>query len=233
MNYSAVIFDLFGTLVPDITGPPYERTAGKMSEALSVPSDEFSKMWFDTVYERNIGVFETIRDNIEYICNKMNARINEEQVSRATRIRHDFLKQSMMSPRKHSLETITELRKMGIKIGLISDCSPSEPGIWKDTSFQPLFDATVFSASAKLKKPDVKIYQLAVKELKVREEECVYVGNGGSNELEGAYNSGMFPVLVLPEKDAAIYHQPGEDIKEYALTHGKIISDIREVINLL
>jgi len=233
MNYSAVIFDLFGTLVPDITGPPYERTAGKMSEALSVPSDEFSKMWFDTVYERNIGVFETIRDNIEYICNKMNARINEEQVSRATRIRHDFLKQSMMSPRKHSLETIAELRKMGIKIGLISDCSPSEPDIWKDTPFQPLFDATVFSASAKLKKPDVKIYQLAVKELKVREEECVYVGNGGSNEMEGAYNSGMFPVLVLPEKDAAIYHQPGEDIKEYALTHGKIISDIREVINLL
>jgi putative hydrolase of the HAD superfamily len=233
MNYSAVIFDLFGTLVPDITGPPYERTAGKMAEALSVPSDEFSKMWFDTVYERNIGVFETIRDNIEYICNKMNARINEEQVSRATRIRHDFLKQSMMSPRKHSLETIAELRKMGIKIGLISDCSPSEPDIWKDTFFQPLFDATIFSASAKLKKPDVKIYQLAVKELKVREEECVYVGNGGSNEMEGAYNSGMFPVLVLPEKDAAIYHQPGEDIKEYALTHGKIVNDIREVINLL
>jgi len=233
MNYSTVIFDLFGTLVPDISGPPYERTTEKMAEVLSVSSDEFSKMWFDTVFERNSGVFETIRDNIEYVCTRMNASRNEEQISRAIQIRHNFLKQSMMSPREHSLETIAELRKMSIKIGLISDCSPSEPEIWKGTSLQPLFDAAIFSASVKLKKPDLKIYQLAVKELKVREEQCVYVGNGGSNELEGAYSAGMLPVLILPEKNAAIYHQPGEDIKEYALTHGKIIGDIREVINLL
>jgi len=232
MKYTSVIFDLFGTLVPDIAGPPYLLTAKQMAKVLSIPSGTFVEMWFGTAYERNIGVFKTVQDNIKYICTKLNARINEEQVSRATQIRYEFVQQAMNTPIKHSLETIAELKRAGIKIGLVSDCSPSEPEIWQTTPFQPLFDVTIFSSIAEFKKPDLRIYQLAMKNLQVRENECVYVGNGGSNEIEGAFKAGLFPILILPESDSETHLQPGKGIIEYAKEHGKMIRNIDEILTL-
>ncbi len=233
MSYSAVIFDLFGTLIPDITGPPYERIAAQMAKVLSVPVEPFIEMWFGSAYERNAGKFETIQDNIRYVCRELNVPVEEKNVQTAASIRYDFVHHNVMSPRNGSLETINQLKKMGVKVGLISDCSPSEPVIWQETRFRSLFDTTIFSSSVKLKKPDPKIYQLAVATMKVRPQDCIYVGNGGNNEISGAYESGMFPVLILPEKNAGNYSQPGDEVKEFSLKYGKIIEAINEVLVLI
>ncbi len=232
MTYSAVIFDLFGTLVPDIMGPLYQQVAEQMAGILSIPSEKFSEMWFGTIYERNIGMFDTIQENIRYICKKLNNDVTEDQISQATQIRYEFVRRTMMSPRKHSLETLDELRKRGIKISLLSDCSSSEVDIWPGTPFPEYFDGTVFSCSAKLKKPDLKIFQLAAQKLQVSENDCIYVGNGGSNEIEGSKKSGMFPVLILPESKNNTHLQPGKDIIEYAKKHGKIISEMNEILEI-
>ena len=233
MTYSAVIFDLFGTLVPDIMGPSYQHVAEQMAEILSVPSKKFSEMWFGTIYERNIGIFNTIQDNIRFICKKLNAYCNEDQICKATQIRYDFVRRTMNQPREHSLETLAELKKQDTRIGLLSDCSSSEADIWPDTPFPRFFDVTVFSCSVKLKKPDVEIFRLAARSLQVREKECVYVGNGGSNEIEGSYSSGMFPVLILPENKNESAGQPGNDIIEYAREHGKVIDRLNEILEIL
>lgn len=232
MSYSAVIFDLFGTLVPDITGPPYERVAAQMAEVLSVPAESFIEMWFGLVYERNIGVFETIQDNIVHICKKLKVDVSEEQVYKATRIRYEYVKQAMTSPRDHSLETLKELRNRGVRIGLLTDCSPSEVDIWPVTPFPDLFDATVFSSSVNLKKPDVRIFKLAAKRLKVKENECIYVGNGGSNEIAGSHESGMFPILVLPDEDARPDLYPDKEVIDYAWQKGRVIKNHSEILEL-
>ena len=233
MHFTAVVFDLFGTLVNDITGLPYDLTAARMASALSIPSDDFSRLWFDTVHERNIGKFQTLEYNIEYICQKLGVLASDEQVRAAATIRCELAKKSMMVPRDGSLETISKLRERSLKIGLISDCSPSEPKIWLETPFRPLFDVTVFSCLVGLKKPDIEIYQLAANQLGVKCADCLYIGNGGSNELCGAYKANMYPVLVLPEKDAEPYLQPDENIKDFALLHGTVISSIDEVLTLV
>ena len=232
MSNKAVIFDLFGTLVPDIMGPLYQMVAKEMARVLSVPADQFSELWFGTIYERNIGIFETIEDNIRYICEKLSAEVNEDQVLKAAQIRYKYVQQTMTSPRKHALETITELRKIGVKIGLLSDCSSSEVDIWPGTPFPGLFDGTVFSCSVKLKKPDRTIFHLAAQNLQVREDECIYVGNGGSNEIEGSHKAGMFPILILPETNNESNPQPGNDIIDYAQVHGKVIVSLHEILNI-
>ena len=181
MTYSAVIFDLFGTLVPDIMGPLYQQVAEQMAETLSISSKKFSELWFGTIYERNIGIFDSIQENIKYICRMLGTDVIESQISQATQIRYEFVHRTMTSPRKYSLKTLDELRKKGIKIGLLSDCSSSEVDIWPGTPFPEYFDGTVFSCAVKLKKPDMKIFQLAAKILQVSENHCIYVGNGGSN----------------------------------------------------
>ncbi|MBN2076312.1 MAG: HAD family hydrolase [Dehalococcoidales bacterium] len=230
MSYSAVIFDLFGTLVPDIAGYPYERVATQMAEVLSVPSEKFIELWFGLVYERNIGVFETIQDNIMHICKKFKVDVSEDQVSRATRIRYEYVEQAMTSPRVYSLETITELRNRGVRIGLLSDCSPSEVDIWPLTPFSDMFDVTIFSSVVKLKKPDISIFQLAARRLQVHEKECIYVGNGGSNEIAGSHKSGMFPLLILPGNDARPDLYPEKEVIDYARKYGRVIKNHREIL---
>ena len=93
-----------------------------------------------------------------------------------------------------------------------------------------MFDVTVFSSAVKFKKPDPRIYQLAMQNLQVGGDECIYVGNGGSNEIEGAFKAGIFPVLILPENGNQTYLQPGKDIIKYAEEHGRIIRDIEEIL---
>jgi len=232
MTYSVAIFDLFGTLVPDIMGISYQHVAEQMADILSAPSEKFSEMWFGTIYERNIGIFETIQDNIRFICRKLNIDFSEDQIIKATQIRYEFVRRTMTLPRKQSLETLDELRKKSIKIGLLSDCSSSEVDIWPGTPFSRFFDVTVFSCSVKLKKPDLKIFQLAARNLQVREHECVYVGNGGSNEIEGSFKSGMFPLLILPENKNEPDQRPGKHIIEYAQEHGKVISGMNEILEV-
>ena len=42
-----------------------------------------------------------------------------------------------------------------------------------------------------MKKPDVCIYEETLKRLSLDANECLFVGDGGSNELEGAKNAGI------------------------------------------
>ncbi|MGB2813642.1 MAG: HAD family hydrolase [Dehalococcoidales bacterium] len=233
MHFSAVIFDLFGTIVEDINGPPYDRAVQQMASVLSADHDDFSRLWFATVDERNIGLFLTLKDNVKYICQKLGVSVNDEQLSAAVEIRYNLARQSMMVPRLGSVDTLFKLRENNYKIGLISDCSPSEPKIWPDTPFALLFDVTIFSCIVNMKKPDPKIYKLAASQLNVKCTDCLYVGNGGSNELSGAYEARMYPALLLPECHSEEYLLPSDEIMEYAKSHGKIISSVKEVLSLI
>lgn len=45
-------------------------------------------------------------------------------------------------------------------------------------------------------KPDPKIFQLALDALAVSPQDCLYIGDGGSNELQAASLLGMRAVMV-------------------------------------
>ncbi len=55
MKYSAVIFDLFGTLVD--FGPPgeYERSITAMDNVLAAAKEDFQRLWTDTYRLRFTG----------------------------------------------------------------------------------------------------------------------------------------------------------------------------------
>ena len=116
---------------------------------------------------------------------------------------------------------------MGYKIGLITNCSSEAPLLWKNTEFFHLFDATIFSASAGLKKLDAQIYNLACEQLGVEPSECLYIGDGDSNELSGASQLGM---------DAVMIRDPNE-LDPYRLVEvdwdGRKIEDFTEIMDLI
>ena len=68
VRYVAVIFDLFGTLVPNMVLSEHRAVLVRMAHALSAPPDDFAQLWFDTFNERSTGAFQSPDDNVKYIC---------------------------------------------------------------------------------------------------------------------------------------------------------------------
>ncbi|UCB43123.1 MAG: HAD family hydrolase [Dehalococcoidales bacterium] len=205
MNYETVIFDLFGTLVNDLAGPEYEVILGQMASVLRVSYRDFRQLWSDTYYERNTGGFNSIEDNVAYICKEFGVQAEQDDTKRTAQIRHDFKRSVMLKPRTDVLEVLSNLKSQDLKIGLVSNCTPAAPVIWPDTPLASLFDVTVFSSSVGILKPDPRIYLLATERLGVQPEDCLYVGNGGSQELAGAAKVGMTSVLIrVPGKYSVV-----------------------------
>ncbi len=92
-----------------------------------------------------------------------------------------------------------------------------------------MFDVTVFSCVAGIKKPDPRIYHIATERLGVDPQDCLYIGDGSSRELTGALEVGMHPVLIHDpdESDDTHFIDREDDWK------GPVISSLREVLGLL
>ena len=68
-----------------------------------------------------------------------------------------------MVPRPEAAEILSALKLKGYKIGLISDCSSNTITLWENTGLKPFFEVTIFSCAVGLKKPDPRIYHMALK----------------------------------------------------------------------
>jgi len=231
MKYDAVIFDLFGTLVESYSYKEYQSVLGQMASVLTVSFDDFRRLWSETTYERNTGIIPTIETNIEHICRKLGVSVDYMKIRLATEVRFDFVADTM-KPRQDAIDVLSYLQSQGLKVGLISNCSPDAPLIWRDTPFAPLFDVVVFSSSAGVKKPEPRVYQLAVEQLAVEPSRCLYIGDGDSRELTGASQVGMHAVLVrVPDEDSSdVRWEDSSDAEEW---DGSVISSLKEVLELV
>jgi putative hydrolase of the HAD superfamily len=229
-KYDAVIFDLFGTLIDDLTYPEsqmkeYRRVSSEMASALGVPAEQFHRVWAETGDSRMAGGYSDLGASLEAICRELGESPNARQIAEATRLRIEYIR-SAMAPRPDTIDTLARLRQSDYKVGLISDCGPGTAAVWDETSFAPLIDEAILSCSVGMKKPDPRIYQLACERLQVSPDRCLYVGDGGSNELTGATEMGMRAVLIRAPYDDSV----GGYREEWL---GQRISTLGEVLPLL
>lgn len=196
MYYQAVIFDLFGTLVDNYPVKQSGSVLVEMADILSFPRQEFIALWTVRTWPmRASGEFVDLEACIEYIGHLVHRPVTREQVKAAAYLWHAFT-HGLLHPRPQVLETLLALKKAHYKIGVISDCSVEVQLRWQNTSFAPVFDASILSCEVGLKKPDPRIYQLACNYLKVSPQDCLYVGDGSSHELTGASRVGMHSILM-------------------------------------
>ena len=227
MKISAVIFDLFGTIVEDFAAASAGSNHAEFPAALGLPYDPFMQHWRQITDRRSLGEFQTVEASIEYVCNIIGAPVTAEQMTKAVEIRLELTRRAL-TPRADTVATLAQLRTDGFKIGLLSNCSIEIPIIWSETGFAELFHATVFSSRERIKKPAQQIYKLACERLGVEPEECMYVADGENHELKAAADFGMNPVLIRANS-----HQPHGELRQEARQWpGLTISTLSEVLRL-
>ncbi len=221
----AVILDLFGTRVEAMRYAGYQRMLADMAGVLGAPPAAFVREWEATLNRRFAGEFATIEANLEHICVLLGLEAEAGRLAAGAEIRKRIVQPILGRPRPEALPTLAALRARGLKVGLITDCTPDTPDRWAESPLAPHVDAPVFSSVVRMKKPDPRIYALACARLGVAPAEVLYVGDGGSGELTGATACGMKAVLLrTPAREDALLHR-----SEAATWSGAAINTLSEV----
>ena len=228
MTFGAVVFDLFGTLVPEFSRSDFYGAVRRIAEILGSDAGRFEAEWNATALERQTGAFTTVEDNVRSICASLGIGPSDDAVERALDVRLGLYRRSF-HPCVGALETLAEVRARGYPIGLISMCAPDAPAMWRASPLAPLVDVEVFSSETGLRKPDAAIYFYAADWLGVDPQVCLYCGDGAYGELSGAAAVGMTPYLIAdPSVDPE-----GSLAPEREDWDGATVSDLRQLLALL
>lgn len=193
VNVRAVVFDLWQTLAtwPDESSRELRR---RWSIRLGVSEERLEELWFggaDTYRLRETG---PIAPAIKALHDALGADARAD-VDEILEWRLGLTRQALV-PDTGVVSTLSALRRRGIATGLISNCTEEVALVWHESPFAGLIDVVVLSATAGCMKPDARIYQLACQRLGVEPQECLFVGDGANDELRGAQEVGMTPVLI-------------------------------------
>jgi len=185
----AVLFDLFETLITE-----RNRTiipGSVVAERLGLDERASTAQWRARMQARMIGTFPDYASVLVDICSALGAPANMEAIRRLQEERVASHAELFYNLDPNVLDMLEKIRAMGIKTGLVSNASCEEITAWEDSPLSKLIDAAVFSCEVGFTKPGPEIYLTACEQLGVDPRECIYVGDGGSNELPGAAALGM------------------------------------------
>lgn len=183
----AVIFDMFETLVTHYRSALY--FGEDIARDLNLPEERFREGWDSTEEDRSIGLF-TFEQIIRQIMEK-NAIYSEELLNHVSEKRLRAKRELFKHLDGEIVPMLEQLRERNIKLALISNCFSEEVVAIKESILYPYFDTVLLSYEQGVMKPDKEIYDRCMRELEVEPEECLYVGDGGSRELETASEIGM------------------------------------------
>ncbi len=223
-----MIFDLYGTLIDG----PYKQESARveMANELGVEPSEFQEAWRQFRLQRDTGQLTTVEAEIEAALGWLGVEAEPSGIEAAKAIRYRSIRESL-EPRPGAIKLLDALRTKGYALGLLSNCSPEVPELWNETPFSTLFDAAVFSASEALVKPDKVIFARAVERLGVMPERCMYIGDGDSDELDGAADSGMTPwLLLLPHEDPPWNERHAASVERWRHRHLQSLAQVLDVL---
>lgn len=191
-NIQAVIFDMYETLVTQFSSPLYYGT--QIAQDLGLRPEEFLPGWRATEYDRATGklTFEAVMERLMKAHGIYSAEKHWQVVEKRLAIQSDCF------AHLHSgiLPLLSGLKGKGVKIGLITNCFSEEAALIRESELFAYFDAPCLSYELGVRKPDPAIFHTCMEKLGIPAENCLYAGDGGSQELETASALGMQTVQV-------------------------------------
>lgn len=214
MPINGVIFDLFHTLTgldAHRSGPP------RTDEVLGVDR----QAWLDALSAsrwRLVGEDRDPTSIVRRLVREVGASVPEDRIAAAVEGRVRRFEAILARIPASNVTTLRALRSDGLRIGLVSNADVMEIATWHDCALSGLFDVELFSCHVGQLKPEAGIYRECLEQLDLPAEQCLFVGDGGSEELTGARNVGLTTVLmagvvkrlwphVVPERRASADHR--------------------------
>jgi putative hydrolase of the HAD superfamily len=194
--YRAVLFDFFGTLTGAVSRG---RAHQHIARWLGCDPRAFTAALNNTFLERARGGYGPPVHALRRVTEAVGGRPTRSQLALAQPLRIAAV-QADTRLRDDAVPVLRGLKARGLRTGLISDCGPELPDYLPTLPVAAFLDTCVYSIEVGVCKPDPEIYRIACRRLSVEPRDCLYIGDGGSQELSGARSVGMTAVrLAAPD----------------------------------
>lgn len=195
----AVFFDYGGTL--DADGIPWKQQFQTIYESirLKFSQEKFDKAFYDaddslTAQDlKQESFLETISEQVKRVL----INLNSFDVELHKKIVQSFYDQTQNQINKN--RKILETFKQNYQLGIISNFYGNLEQFIKDLGLYSLFDVLADSNRVGCLKPDIKIFQYAMKCLKAKPKECVMIGDSQARDMLGAKQIGMHHIWLVPQ----------------------------------
>lgn len=97
-------------------------------------------------------------------------------------------------PRGEMFSLVSRLRAGGYKVGLLSNAEFAAVELFREEGYDAIFDAAVFSCAEGTRKPEQRIYEIALERLGVRPAEALLIDDR-ADFIQGAQAVGMHTIL--------------------------------------
>jgi putative hydrolase of the HAD superfamily len=227
-QFTAVVFDMYGTLTPSWPKAFWDQQKRLCAAPLGVPEDAWIEALDATWHERVSGLYGSVAETFLTVAARLGHSPSEAQLAASVAARYASYR-DFQELRPDALETLRTLRAAGLKTALVSDCTAELPEVWDELELAGFFDVAVFSSRERTRKPDPELFRAAAERLGVAPEQCLYVGDGGGDELAGSAAVGMLPVL-LAAADWADNHAPGRPEQEWRGLRAATLAEIPGIL---
>jgi putative hydrolase of the HAD superfamily len=201
----AVVFDYFGTLTRAVRqGPAHAQ----MARRLGCEPEQWLDLMSRTFYMRASGRLGEPVDVLYGLATVLGARPSRQTV-RSVRVERVATVCADGPLRPDAVPVLAGLRQRGLRTALVSDCWYELPELLPELPVFPLLDARIYSVRVGRCKPHPAMFLEACDRLGVAPADCLYVGDGGSEELSGAAAVGMSPIrLAAPDLAGHLTFRP-------------------------
>jgi putative hydrolase of the HAD superfamily len=225
-RFKAVIFDLYDTLTY-VDKRLYEKKVNSCALLCKVEPEEFSRAWKSLVVESNLGKFPKTEDRTSELMRKLGVPELQDSINALASFEHRFLETGILLF-EDAISTLISLRNMGLKLGLVTNASPSVRVVLKTHRLEQYLDCAIISSEVGFRKPDEMIYKIVLERLGINPQEGIFVGDGNDEELDGAHRLGIVTVWV--KRDIPKYNpMKGSSISSVDYT----VSSLTEVIAIV
>ncbi|WP_328974338.1 HAD family hydrolase [Streptomyces canus] len=190
MATTAVIFDFFGTLTPSTPTNVWDGHAARSAAPLGIQVRTWRAALDASFPERATGSLGDLAATFRTLAHRIGADPSEEALAAACSARM-AAQRELFVLRADAISTLTELRVRELRLGVLSDCTAELADAWSQLPLATLVDARVLSCEEGRRKPDPELFRLIASRLDTDPRNCLYIGDGGGDELTGASNCGM------------------------------------------
>lgn len=173
MVLSAVIFDLYGTLL-DIShdSRPYRCLAGRAEDSRSAMNAALTRE-HATLAEFASSIGLGLQDDV----GDLQATLQSDLVG--------------IAPFADTFAALDSLSQRGIKIAVISNLATPYKQPFYELGIAAYAEVAMFSCELGLRKPDPKIFRMTLQRLGVPADETIMVGDSLKSDVDGAASVGV------------------------------------------
>ncbi len=238
----AVLFDLGGTLIhfegawPDLMQTANKELLKNLEEhGLAVDPElflsKFRQRLAEYYVQRESEFIEyTTAQILQSLLIEMGHRDVTSEMLKPALKRLYAVSQALWKTESDTVSTLRLLKDSGVRMGIVSNASDDDDvqTLVDNAAIRTYFDFVLSSAACGIRKPNPRIFQIALEHWKLPSERAAMVGDTLGADILGARNAGIYSIWITRRADS-----PGNRDHEDTIRPDATIATLTELPELI